>query len=70
MLGGVLVETEEVRSRERTRTPRAVVVTALEIPFANLVSFTIKLALAAIPALLVLALIGGMVGELLRALSR
>ena len=70
MLGGVMVETEEARAGERTRTPRAVVVTSLEIPFGNLVSFTLKLALAAIPALLVLALAGGMVGELLRAMFR
>jgi len=70
MLGGVQVETEEVRSRRRKPTPPAVVVTDFEVPFGSLVRFTMKLAFAAIPALLVLAVVAGVVGEMLRALFR
>ena len=70
MLGGVLVETEVPRARQHTPTPRAVVVRDIQVPFLRIVIITTTWALASIPALLVLALVGGMVGDLLRTLSR
>jgi len=39
--------------------PSRVVISGLEIPFADLVTFLIKLAFAAIPAAIIIAVIGG-----------
>jgi hypothetical protein len=70
MLGGVLVETGDVRSPKRPPTPRPVVITDIQMPFDRMVIVTMKWTLASIPAMLVLALVGGMISDLLRARSR
>jgi hypothetical protein len=70
MLGGVQVGTEEPESRGRTARPRPVVVTDIQVPFGSLVVFILKCALASVPAILVLGVVGQLVGGVLSRLTR
>lgn len=70
MLGGIQVGTEEPPSRSRAARPRPVVVTDIQVPFGSLVAFIMKCALASIPAVLLLATVGQLVGSVLARLSR
>ncbi len=70
MLGGLQVGTEKPESRVRTASPRLVVVTDIQVPFGSLVVFILKCALASVPAILVLAVAGQLVGSVLSRLSR
>ena len=68
MLGGVQVGTELPESRGRTASPRPVVVTDIQVPFGSLVVFILKCALASVPAILVLAIVGQLLARVLSVL--
>lgn len=70
MLGGIPVGTEAPESRGRTASPRPVVVTDFQVPFGRLVVFLVKCALASLPAILALAIIGQLIAGVLSGLSR
>lgn len=49
---------EKFVSEEKTQSPQPIVVTDIHMPFWSMVIFLVKLAIAAIPAILILAVLG------------